>query len=60
MINQIESFKKIETQGNKKAAIIKIHSSQKDKINKDFNKDKKKTNKSLGKTLWVRRKNKSN
>ena len=60
MINQIESFKKIEAQGNKKATIIKIHSSQKEKINKDFNKDKKKTSKSLGKTLWVRRKNKSN
>ncbi len=60
IIKQIEHFKKIGEEINKKNNIAKINSSSKKKSSQDLYKNKKKDSKGLGKILWVRRKRKLN
>ncbi len=60
IIKQIEHFKKIGEEINKKNNITKINSSSKKKSSQDLYKNKKKDSKGLGKILWVRRKRKLN
>ena len=60
IIKQIEHFKKIGEEINKKNNIAKISSSSKRKPSQDLYKNKKKDSKGLGKILWVRRKRKLN
>ena len=54
IINQVENFKKIGIDVRKKT------SHKEKKLSPLLNKNKRKSDKALGKTLWVRRKNKSN
>ncbi len=60
IIKQIEHFKKIGEEIDKKNNIAKINSSSKKKSSQDLYKNKKKDSKGLGKILWVRRKRKLN
>jgi len=52
IINQIESFKKIHRENN----VVRMDSTNKKKSLRDTIKPKKKIDKSLGRTLWIRKK----
>ena len=52
IIKQIESFKKIDRENN----VVKMDSANKKKSSQNITKPKKKINKSLGRTLWMREK----